>query len=329
VDYDAGVGESSFTLRASALTSSLDYDAVDPSAARELLASATVAFYAGETGAHRAAVPNAAGGVLVFDGDAGRVVLPRGAFAVDASSTVTVTVRRAASLTGVSAAALPAALRAAAQALPASLPAQSDFYEIELPAGVPSNLARPAQLTVVYSSAVADPSALNLYWYNPGSGQYILQPDALGASPSLDTTARAVTLNVSHFSTFVLLASGVSAIGGAAHAGDLTAYNFPNPFDLQIKSVTTIHGAGVQTVRGTMVSVGVPPNLSGPGKLLVFDVTGRLIRTIDMGTLAAGQTYYQGWDGRNDDGRDVASGLYVGQVVIGAKRKSFKMAVIK
>lgn len=328
VDYDAGVGESSFTLRARAFTSALDYDAASPSAPRELQASATVAFFTGETGANRVVVANAVGGTLASEGDAGRVVLPRGAFSVDASSSVTVTLRRASTSAGVSAASMPAALRAAAAALPATLPAQSDFYEIELPAGVPSTLARPAQLTVVYSSA-ADPSALNLYWYNPGSGQYVLQPDALGGAAALDASARSYTLNVSHFSTFVLLASGAGAIGGSAHNGELEAYNFPNPFDLEIKSVTTIHGAGAVSVRGTMIRVGVPAGLSGQGKLRVYDVTGRLIRSIDMGTLTGGQSYYQGWDGRNDGGRDVASGLYIGSVEIGSKRKSFKMAVIK
>jgi hypothetical protein len=329
VAYDAGVGESSFTLRASAATSALDYDSVDPSVSRELVATATAAFFTGETGSHRAVVANAAGGVLVSEGDAGRLVLPRGAFSVDASSSVAVTFRRAATAAGVSATSLPASLRAAAAALPATMPAYSDFYEIVLPAGVPSTLARPAQLTVVYSSAAADPSALNLYWYNPGSGQYVLQPDALGGSAAIDTTARSLTLNVSHFSTFVLLASGAGAIGGSAHAGALEAYNFPNPFDLQLKTVTTIHGGGALTVRGTMVRVGVPAGLSGAGKLRVFDATGREIRTIDMGQLSGGQTYYQGWDGRNDAGQDVASGLYVGLVEIGSKRRSFKMAVIK
>ncbi|MDP3543414.1 MAG: carboxypeptidase regulatory-like domain-containing protein, partial [Elusimicrobiota bacterium] len=328
VDYDAGVGESSFTLRASAPTSSLDYDAVDPSAARELVATATAAFFTGETGAHRAIVANAAGGVLVGD-DAGRLVLPRGAFSLDASSSVVVTLRRAASQAGVSAASLPSSLRAAAAALPATLPARSDFYEIVLPPGVPATLARPAQLTLVYSSAVADPSALNLYWYNPGSGEYVLQPDALGGAPALDASVRSYTINVAHFSTFVLLDSSAGAIGGAAHVGELEAYNFPNPFDLRIKSVTTIHGAGVQSVRGTMVRVGVPADLSGQGRLRVFDATGRLIRSIDMGQLGAGQSHYQGWDGRNDAGQDVASGLYIGLVEIGSKRRSFKMAVIK
>lgn len=328
VDYDAGVGESSFTLRASAPTSSLDYDAVDPSAPRELVATATAAFFTGETGAHRAVVANAAGGVLVGD-DAGRLVLPRGAFSLDASSSVAVTLRRASSQSGVSAASLPASLRAAAAALPASLPARSDFYEIVLPPGVPAMLARPARLTLVYSTAVADPSALNLYWYNPGSGEYVLQPDALGGAPALDPSVRSYTVNVGHFSTFVLLDSSAGAIGGAAHAGELEAYNFPNPFDLQIKSVTTIHGGGVQSVRGTMVRVGVPAGLSGQGRLRIFDATGRQIRSIDMGQFASGQSYYQGWDGRNDSGQDVASGLYIGLVEIGSARRSFKMAVIK
>ena len=176
---------------------------------------------------------------------------------------------------------------------------------------------------------MTDPSALNLYWYNPGSGEYVLQPDALGGAAAIDATARSLTVNVGHFSTFVLLASGAGAIGGASHAGDLEAYNFPNPFDLQLKTVTTIHGGGAQTVRGTMVRVGVPPGLSGQGRLRVFDATGREIRSIDMGQLSGGQSYYQGWDGRNDGGRDVASGLYIGLVEIGSKRRSFKMAVIK
>ncbi len=328
VRYDPGVGESSFTLRASAATTAIDYDASDP-AARELLATATAQFFVGETGAHRSVISNAVGGTLVSEGDAGRIVLPRGAFGVDASSSVAVTFRRASAVSGVSAASMPAEIRAAAAALPASLPARSDFYEIELPAGVPSVLARPARMTIVWSSAVANPSALNLYWYNPASGQYVLQPDALGGAPALDASARTFSINVGHFSTFVLLDSAAPAIGGSSHGGELEAYNFPNPFDLQVKTVTTIHGAGAQTVRGTMIRVATPPNLSGAGKLKVFDAAGRLIRTIDMGQLDAGRSYYQGWDGRNDSGRDVASGLYIGLVEVGSRRKSFKMAVIK
>jgi hypothetical protein len=78
-----------------------------------------------------------------------------------------------------------------------------------------------------------------------------------------------------------------------------------------------------------LIRVSVPSGISGVGTLRVFDVTGRLVRTIDFGAMVGGQIYYQGWDGRNDFGLDVASGLYLGQVEVGGRRKMFKMAVIK
>jgi hypothetical protein len=185
-------------------------------------------------------------------------------------------------------------------------------------------------MTLSYTTATANPATLNLYWYNPASNSYVLQPDALGGAPLVDPIARTVTVRVPHFSTFVLLDASAGVIGGAAFSGaQLEAYNFPNPFDLQAKTVTTIHGAGTQGVRGTMVRVSLPADLSGSGTFRVFDATGRLIRSIALGALSGGQTYYQGWDGTNDSGRDVASGLYIGVVEVGGKRKTFKMAVIK
>src|SRR5262249_44082528 len=144
---------------------------------------------------------------------------------------------------------------------------------------------------------VSRPASLNLYWYNAAAGTYVLQPDALGSAPVVDSVARTVTVRVNHFSTYVLLDSAAGVIGGSAFGGgDLDAYNFPNPFDLGVKTVTTIHGGGTPTIRGTLVRVSVPPGLSGAGTLRVFDVTGRLVRTIDLGSLTGGQVYYQGWD---------------------------------
>jgi hypothetical protein len=254
---------------------------------------------------------------LTFDGDTGRVVLPRGAFGVDASSPVAVSFSRSAT---------PAAY--AALALPPT--AASDLYDVSLPAGFPTGLTSPATLSLAYSTSVADPSTLNVYWYNPGSRTYVLQPDVLGAAPVVDRVARTVTVRVNHFSTYVLLNSAAGAIGGSPFSGGgLNAYNFPNPFDLSYRTVTTIHGGGSPTIRGTMISVSVPPGLSGEGTVKVFDITGRLLRTMDMGSLSAGETYYQNWDGRNDFGRDVASGLYLCEVDVGSQRKIFKMAVLK
>ena len=314
--YDAGLGETAAVFLASGTLAATDWSSPNPAAA-QLVASATAALLLSGDALSRASIPNGLGGALTFDGDAGRVVLPRGAFNVDAGSAVAGSFARSAA---------PSAF--AALAPPAS--AASALYDVSLPAGIPTGLARPASLSLAYSTAVADPSTLNLYWYNPAAATYVLSPDVLGGAPVVDAVARTVTVRVNHFSTYVLLNSAAGAIGGSPFAGgELDAYNFPNPFDLSVKTVTTIHGGGTPTIRGTLVRVSVPPGLSGSGTLKIFDITGRLLRTLDLGSLAGGQVYYQNWDGRNDFGRDVASGLYLAVVEVGGKRKIWKMAVLK
>jgi hypothetical protein len=314
--YTPALGETTAVFLASAALAAVDWTSTNPSA-RQLTASGTATLHPVGDGFSRASIVNGVGGTLTFDGDAGRVVLPRGAFGVDAATAVAVSFARSAA---------PSAFAAAAPGGAAA----SAFYDVGLPGGVPTALARPAALTLAYSTGVANPATLNLYWYNPAAGSYVLQPDVLGGAPVVDGSARTVTVRVNHFSTYVLLDSAAGAIGGSAFGGgDLDAFNFPNPFDLSVKTVTTIHGGGAPSVRGTLIRVSVPPGLAGAGTLRVFDVVGRLVRTIDLGALSGGQVYYQGWDGRNDSGRDVASGLYLAQVEVGGRRKFFKMAVLK
>ncbi|HEX4046961.1 MAG TPA: FlgD immunoglobulin-like domain containing protein, partial [Elusimicrobiota bacterium] len=314
--YAPGAGETTAVFLASATLAGTDWSSTNPSAA-QLTVGATAALQVVGDGLTRQTIVNGLGGTLTFDGDAGRVVLPRGAFNADAAAAVGVSFSRSAS---------PAAY--AALAPPPS--AASALYDVALPAGVPASLARPATLTLAYSTSVANPAALNVYWYNPASETYVLQPDVLGGAPVVDAVARTVTERVNHFSTYILLDSAAGAIGGAASSvGALTAYNFPNPFDLSYKTVTTIHGGGAPTIRGTLISVSLPPGLSGDGRVRIFDIVGRLLRTIDMGSLTGGQVHYQNWDGRTDFGRDVASGLYLCEIDVGGQRKIFKMAVLK
>lgn len=314
--YDPVPGETSLVLRARAALAAEDWSSTDPSA-RELTVEATATISLSADGLHRRAVANSMGGTLSLEGDAARVVLPRGALAVDASSAVMVDFARSA-----------APLRAGV--LPAGVAPAGAFFDVALPAGVPTRLARPAELTLSYSSAVADAGRLAVYWYNPAARIYVRQPDVTGAPPVVDAAARTVAIRVDHFSTYVLLDASAGAIGGSSFSGaDLEAYNFPNPFDLSVKTVTTVHGGGIASVRGTLIRVSVPPAVSGGGTLRVFDVAGRLVRTMDLGLLSGGQTYYQAWDGRGDDGRDAASGLYIGLVEVGGRRRTFKMAVLK
>jgi hypothetical protein len=48
----------------------------------------------------------------------------------------------------------------------------------------------------------------------------------------------------------------------------------------------------------------------GPARLAVFDVSGRRVRELVGGTLAAGP-HRERWDGRDGDGRDLGSGVYL------------------
>lgn len=314
--YDPAAGEESLVLRARAALAAVDWSSTDPSA-RELTADATATIALAADGLHRAVISNAVGGVLGLEGDPARVVLPRGALSVDASTAVIVDFVRS-------------DVPLMAGGTTSGISPAGKFYDISLPAGTPTRLARPAELSLSYSSSVVDPSRLSVYWYNPASRSYVLQPDVTGASASVDQAARTVTIRVDHFSTYVLLDASAGSIGGSAFSGgDLEAYNFPNPFDLSVKTVTTVHGGGALPVRGTLLRISAPPGVSGSAVFRVFDVTGRLVRTMDCGPMSESRTYYQAWDGRGDDGADVASGLYLGQVELGGRRKTFKMAVLK
>ncbi|HBL15751.1 MAG: hypothetical protein A2X36_13355 [Elusimicrobia bacterium GWA2_69_24] len=350
--YTPAVGESSFTLRLRAYTAFRDPSSTD-TANPEFLVDSTFTFFAGLDGYHQASIPNLTGGSLVIEGGGGSLTLPQGAFYVDSSSAVPVTLQRSGELLsgaqgwaaqGLSPAearmrslrfapaAYPPQLLRALAASPPEVTPLSAYYDVMLPAGVRTVLAKPAELALSYSTGV-DPAKLNVYWYNPAANAYILQQDAYGAAPVVDAVARTLTLRVGHFSTFVLFDAGAAAISGNSFSGgDLEAFNFPNPFDLSEKTVQTIHGSAGgpnHTVRGTLIRISVPPDLAGGAVIHIFNVAGERVRSLDLGSLAGGRYYYQPWDGRNDAGRDAASGVYIGQVRVGGRSAFFKMAVIK
>ena len=343
--YTPGVGESSFTLKLSAFSNITDPESLDP-VNPQFVYDSTFTFFTGVDGFLRNTLSNFNGGTLLVEGDNGRVAIPSGAFAVDASSSVEVSLGvsreplSGAAVSGLrgaaanisalrySGAAYPQDLLKAMAATPPQVSPFSGFYNILLPLGVRTALQKPVQMTVSYSTGT-DPTTLNLYWYNAAANAYILQQDVLGRAPVIDYDNRTITINVNHFSTFVMFNTGVAVITGNVFNGDFAAYNFPNPFDLSAKMVSPIHGPGNQTVRGTMISISLPSDISGDASIKIFNVAGERVRTISLGTLAGGSYFYQDWDGRNDSGRDVASGVYIGQVKVGDRSKFFKMALIK
>jgi hypothetical protein len=148
----------------------------------------------------------------------------------------------------------------------------------------------------------------------------------------VDEANRTITVAVSHLSTFVILESQAPIIGGGTYAGGgIYVHNVPNPFRLKPKTVTLNDAAtpSDQTTEGTFIKFGLPAGKSGEVRIDVYDVSGALVRTLTAAG-AAGSHHYLEWNGRNDAGEKVASGVYLARFTLnGGDEKIFKMAVIK
>ena len=66
----------------------------------------------------------------------------------------------------------------------------------------------------------------------------------------------------------------------------------------------------------------------GPTKLIIYDVNGRRVKTLVDQSLKAG-THEEVWDGTDDAGRTVTSGVYWSQLQTGAYSSNKKMVVLK
>jgi DNA-binding beta-propeller fold protein YncE len=92
---------------------------------------------------------------------------------------------------------------------------------------------------------------------------------------------------------------------------NLLLQNFPNPFNSE---------------------TWIPFRLAQEGevKIQIFDMRGQTIRLIDLGKLPAGnyeKTAY--WDGRNDEGEPVSSGVYLYQIRVGDFQTTRRMIILR
>jgi hypothetical protein len=207
----------------------------------------------------------------------------------------------------------------------------SSFYDLFLPVGVSHFFpeGKEARLCLAYDDSVADPYALNVYYFNEATNEFLLESE----NKAVDTDNQRICVSLGHASVFTVLNSSASVISGAGYTGELAVMNFPNPFNLKTKTVTLQNpgsASASQTVEGTMMKVSVPADIAGSLEIEIFSVSGERVRTIRDNIPAGGAHYYIEWDGRNDSGSKVASGTYVARMTIGGgNEKFFKMAVLK
>lgn len=96
----------------------------------------------------------------------------------------------------------------------------------------------------------------------------------------------------------------------AADSGSLVSFSsYPNPFNPE----TTIR---LEVDKAAQV------------KIRLYDVTGQLVQTIFSGQLASGRHEYR-WDGKNHQGDQAPSGIYVLQMIAGDFQQSAKLILTR
>ena len=101
---------------------------------------------------------------------------------------------------------------------------------------------------------------------------------------------------------------GATAVGGGA-PGTALRMAFPNPFDRATNVVLSLAQAGRADVG-------------------VFDVAGRLVRTLHEGMMSAGQ-HTLTWDGRDDAGRRLGAGVYLVRFSAGGRIETRTVRLVR
>ena len=67
---------------------------------------------------------------------------------------------------------------------------------------------------------------------------------------------------------------------------------------------------------------------SGPARLSIYDVSGRIVEELFAGTMTRGERKFE-WDGRSSQGAKVASGVYIAAFRVGGKVVSRKVVLAR
>ncbi|MBI4347670.1 MAG: carboxypeptidase regulatory-like domain-containing protein, partial [Elusimicrobia bacterium] len=210
--------------------------------------------------------------------------------------------------------------------------AASAFYDVFLPLGIKTQLKKPAVITLSFDPGSVDSTkgaqSLDVYFYNPATQKFELE----SGNKKVDETNKTISVTVSHFSVFVVLAAPPVATIAGFSGDEIRVWNFPNPFDCVTKTVAIDPSLGALVngnIQGTMIHIGLPAGAASQLTTDIYNVAGELVSKLDSGQVAGGNHVYVPWNCHNTGGRNVASGVYFGNVKWGGKSKFFKMAVIK
>jgi hypothetical protein len=111
--------------------------------------------------------------------------------------------------------------------------------------------------------------------------------------------------------SMVVLADNAPAAHRDVPTGLELGQNYPNPFN-----------------PVTQIKIGIPDKFTQPVSLKIYNVSGQLVRTVFAGVKPAGYHTFT-WDGTNESGSRVATGVYFATLVAGDRRMTRKMVLLK
>jgi hypothetical protein len=132
-------------------------------------------------------------------------------------------------------------------------------------------------------------TTLKLYTYNAAQGKWVIEFPSV-----VNTASKTVTGITPHFSFFGAFAP--------THADLSTVRVYPNPYRPTDGNTDT----GVTFAAGNVNSGVIFDQIPGNTTITIYTITGQLVAEMTDGATGRVQ-----WDARNDQGRDVATGLYL------------------
>jgi hypothetical protein len=130
---------------------------------------------------------------------------------------------------------------------------------------------------------------------------------------------RIANLYMQEFSARYMASGGTANFTVGVASGDLTGFALGSPMPNPSRS-------GAPTRLSLSAPAGLPAGARA--SLLLFDVNGRLVRTLYDGPAVAGPTTLA-WDGRDDAGRAVPVGVYFARAQVAGKNLQQKLVVTR
>ncbi len=122
-----------------------------------------------------------------------------------------------------------------------------------------------------------------------------------------------------------MIAFGSTSVTAGSGSGSTTSSTGPEVPQGTLKALDNLFDPS----QGQSTTIEFSVNKGGPTLVKIYTLQGKLIKTVYDNLVAGGSQYSAQWDGRNDNGEMVGSGIYIAHIVGPNFSKKQKIAVIR